>query len=150
MNRTLLLIKPNVVENQNIGAVISALEQRGLIISEMRMETLTRERAERFYAVHREKPFFAKLVEFMTSGPMVALVLEHENVVEYVRQFIGNTDPSKAEEGTIRRLYGESLTRNAVHASDSPENAKLEIACIFNGGQDASPFGRAEHSFETR
>lgn len=133
MNQTLLLIKPNVVEHRNIGAVICALENNGLIIRRMHMETLTRERAERFYAVHKGKPFFENLVEFMTSGPMVALVLEHENAVEYVRSIIGNTDPSKAAEGTIRRRYGESLTRNAVHASDSPENARSEIACIFDG-----------------
>ncbi len=131
MDRTLLLIKPDVVKSRRIGAVISVLEDRGLLIREMRMETLTRARAERFYSVHRGKPFFEDLVEFMTSGPMVALILEHENAVAYVREVIGSTDPSKAAEGTIRRLYGESLSRNAVHASDSPENAELEIACVF-------------------
>ena len=138
MDRTLLLIKPNVVERLKIGAVISALEEHGMIIRALRMETLTRERAERFYAVHMGKPFFPNLIAFMTSGPMVALVLEHENAVQYVRSIIGNTDPSKAAEGTLRRLYGESLTRNAVHASDSPENAHLEIACIFDDWQGAS------------
>jgi nucleoside-diphosphate kinase len=131
MNQTLMLIKPNVVERRTIGAVISVLEENGLVIRKMQMETLTRERAEQFYAVHRGKPFFENLIEFMTSGPMVALLLEHENVVEYARNIIGNTDPAKAAEGTIRRLFGESLTRNAVHASDSPENAHLEISCIF-------------------
>jgi nucleoside-diphosphate kinase len=150
MDRTLLLIKPNVVEHHKIGAVISTLEENGLIIHNMRMETLTRERAERFYSVHRGKPFFENLVAFMTSGPMVALVLEHENAVEYVRNLIGNTDPSKAANGTIRHLYGESLTRNAVHASDSPGNAEKEISCIFDEERAASRLERVEDVSEMR
>lgn len=132
MEETLLLIKPNVVERRKIGAVITALEDHDLIIKKMRMETFTRERAEGFYAVHRGKEFFENLVEFMTSNPIVALVLEHEHCVEYVRAIIGNTNPAKAEKGTVRNLYGESCTRNAVHASDSFEHAEWEIAYIFN------------------
>jgi nucleoside-diphosphate kinase len=136
VERTLLLIKPNVVEKGNIEAVISALEEKGLVIREMRMETLSRERAEGFYAVHRGKPFFDVLIEFMTSGPIVEMVLEHENCVEYVRSVIGATDPAKAADGTIRKKFGESVTRNAVHASDSPENAELEITFLFPGTLD--------------
>ena len=131
MEKTLLLIKPNVVRINKTGAVLGALEEKGLIIKKMLMLTLTKEHAEKFYAVHRGKPFFEKLVAFMTSGPIVAVVLEHENCVEYVRMVIGHTDPAQAAEGTIRRIYGHSVTENAVHASDSPENAEKEIALIF-------------------
>lgn len=131
MEKTLLLIKPNVVEDGNIGRVIDMLERKGLTILAMKMETLTRERAEGFYEVHRGKPFYDRLVGFMTSGPIVEMVLEHDNCVEYVRSVIGATDPEKAAEGTIRRMYARSLTENAVHASDSNENAVREIAYIF-------------------
>ena len=137
MQKTLLLIKPNVVEDNKIGAVIAALEEKGLTIAHMRMERFTRERAEGFYAVHRGKPFYEKLVVFMTSGPIVEMILEHENCVDYVREVIGNTDPAQAAEGTIRRRFARSLTENAVHASDSVENAAQEIAYIF--GDDARP-----------
>jgi len=133
MERTLLLIKPNVVEDKKIGAVIDILERKGLTIRDMKMERLTRERAEGFYGVHRGKPFFEKLVDFMTSGPIVELILEHEDCVRYVREIIGDTDPAKAAEGTIRRMFARSLTENAVHASDSPENAEWEIAYMFGG-----------------
>jgi len=134
MERTLLLIKPNVVADKKIGAVIDALERKGLTIRDMKMERLTRERAEGFYRVHRGKPFFEKLVDFMTSGPIVELILEHEDCVRYVRGIIGDTDPAKAAEGTIRKMFARSLTENAVHASDSPENAEWEIAYMFGRG----------------
>jgi len=133
MEKTLLLIKPNVVEKNKIGAVIEALESKGILIRNMKMETFTKERAEGFYDIHRGKPFFEKLVTFMTSGPIVEMILEHENCVEYVRDIIGSTDPEKAAPGTIRRRFGSSVTENAVHASDSKENAIKEIAYIFNG-----------------
>ncbi|MCE5249226.1 nucleoside-diphosphate kinase [bacterium] len=131
MDRTLLLVKPNVVRIHKIGAVLDALEEKGLVIRDMRMLTLTRERAETFYAIHRGKSFYDRLVTFMTSGPIVAVILEHENCVEYVRSVIGNTDPEKAAKGTIRKLYGLSITENAVHASDSNENAEKEISIMF-------------------
>ncbi|MFC1693521.1 nucleoside-diphosphate kinase [Candidatus Latescibacterota bacterium] len=134
MEQTLLLIKPNVIEDNKIGAVISVLEEKGIVINNMRIETLTRKRAEGFYEIHRGKPFFENLVKFMTSGPVIELILEHENCVEYVRQVIGNTDPEKAEPGTIRRMFARSLTENAVHASDSADTAKREIAFIFGDG----------------
>ena len=131
MEQTLLLIKPNVIQDKKIGAIISALEEKGLVIRNMKMETFTRERAEGFYEIHRGTPFFVKLIEFMTSGPIVEIVLEHENCIEYVRQVIGNTDPGRAEKGTIRNIFGRSVTENAVHASDSVENALKEIEFIF-------------------
>jgi nucleoside-diphosphate kinase len=137
MERTCLLIKPNVVQRGNIGAVISALEEKGIIIREARMVTLSGEKARTFYAVHEGKPFYDALVEFMTSGPIVAMVLEHDDCIGYVRSVIGATDPAKAAEGTIRKRFGESVTRNAVHASDSPENAAVEIAFMFGGGGES-------------
>ncbi|MHB9030378.1 MAG: nucleoside-diphosphate kinase [Candidatus Latescibacterota bacterium] len=136
MERTLLIIKPNVVEDRKIGAVISALEDKGLIIREMRMETLSRERTEQFYEIHRGKPFYEALISFMISGPVVPMALEHEDAVNYVRQVIGSTDPQKAAEDTIRKRFARSLTQNAVHASDTPENAAREIAFFF--GHDAA------------
>jgi nucleoside-diphosphate kinase len=131
MRYTLILIKPNVVRKNKIGAVINVLENKGLVIKDIRMGTLTKERAEGFYEIHRGKPFFENLINFMTSGTIVELIVEHDNCVEYVREVIGNTNPEKAVEGTIRKIYGDSLTENAIHASDSPENAKIEIAYIF-------------------
>ena len=131
MEQTLLLIKPNVVKKNRIGAVLSILEAKGIVIKKLRMITMTVALAETFYAVHYGKPFYQKLVEFMTSGPIVAVVLEHEDCVKFVREIIGNTDPEKAVEGTIRKLYADSLTENPVHASDSHENAFKEIDIIF-------------------
>jgi len=133
MEQTLLLIKPNVVKKQRIGEIIDILEKKGLVIKNIKMETLTRERAEGFYNVHRGKQFFDNLVAFMTSGPIVEVVLEHEHCIEYVREIIGSTDPAEAAEGTIRKKYADSLTENAVHASDSLENARIEIAFMFGG-----------------
>jgi nucleoside-diphosphate kinase len=131
VERTLLIIKPNVVEKRKIGAVIEALEEKGIVIREMKMETLGKEKAEEFYSVHRGKPFFDGLVEFMTSGPVIEMVAEHANAVEYVRGIIGATDPAAAAEGTIRKRFGDSLRKNAVHASDSGENAEREIGFLF-------------------
>ena len=131
MERTLILIKPNVVEKNSVGAVIAALEEGGILIRMLRTERLTRERAEGFYEVHRGKPFFEKLIGFMISASVVAMVVEHEDCVAYVRNFIGATDPADAAPGTIRARFGDTLRRNAVHASDSPENAEREIAYMF-------------------
>ena len=131
LEQTLLLVKPNVIKKNKIGAVLAAIEEKGIVIKKLRMLTMTGELAETFYAVHYGKPFYDKLIKFMTSGAIVAVVLEHNNCVDYVRKIIGNTDPEKAEEGTIRKLYADSLTENAVHASDSVENARKEIAIMF-------------------
>lgn len=131
MEQTLLLIKPNIVEENKIGAVIAVLEEKGVVIRNIKMETFTKTRVESFYEIHMGKPFFERLLEFMTSGPVVEIILEHENCVEYVRSIIGDTDPGKAKAGTIRNRFGSSVTENVVHASDSVENASKEIAYIF-------------------
>ncbi|HET9581309.1 MAG TPA: nucleoside-diphosphate kinase [Gemmatimonadota bacterium] len=129
--RTLAIIKPDAVGRNRVGTLLAHLEAAGFVICEMRMERLTPERARDFYAVHAERPFYDSLVSFMTSGPCVPLVLERENAVAALRETIGATDPAKAAEGTIRRLYAESVERNAIHASDSPENARREIEFFF-------------------
>jgi len=133
MEQTLLMIKPDAYENHHVGEIISIMEKKGLTIRDITMETLTRERAEGFYEVHRDKPFFGRLIDLITSGPVISLILEHENCVDYVREIIGTTDPEKAAEGTVRKLYARTITINAVHASDSRENAKWEITYIFGG-----------------
>lgn len=129
--RTLAIIKPDAVGKSVIGAILAHLEKDGFVIREMRMQTLTDERARDFYAIHAERPFFESLVEFMTSGPCVPMVLEREDAVAGLRRSIGATDPSEADEGTVRRLYAESVERNAIHASDSPDNATREIGFFF-------------------
>jgi nucleoside-diphosphate kinase len=135
--RTLAIIKPDAVGKNRIGVILAHLEAAGFVVREMRMERLGPERAREFYAVHAERPFYESLVRFMTSGPCVPLVLEHEDAVAGLRTTIGATDPAQAEEGTVRRLYAESVERNAIHASDSPENAAREIAFFFPGADRA-------------
>lgn len=135
--RTLAIIKPDAVGKNRIGTILAHLEAAGFVIREMRMERLASERARDFYAVHAERPFFDSLVRFMTSGPCVPLVLERETAVSGLRETIGATDPAKAADGTIRRLYAESVERNAIHASDSPENARREIEFFFPGAAGA-------------
>ena len=132
MSKTLLLIKPNAVRKNKIGAILAELEGNGLAITDMKMITFSMNQAQEFYAVHKGKPYFERHITFMTSGPVVAAVLECENCVEYVRTIIGNTDPAKAAAETIRKLYGDTVTHNAVHASDSEESACKEIALLFN------------------
>lgn len=131
MEKTLLLIKPNVVEENRIGEVLATIEAEGFVVDAMKMITMDRAKAGEFYAVHKGKPFYDKLLTFMTSGPIVAVLLVRENAVSYLREVIGNTDPSKAAKGTVRERFGRSMTENAVHASDSPGNAKVEIGIIF-------------------
>jgi len=131
IERTLAIIKPDAVGKNLIGAILAHLEADGFVIREMRMQTLTDERARDFYAIHAERPFFDSLVDFMTSGPCVPMVLEREDAVAGLRRSIGATDPSEANEGTVRRLYAESVERNAIHASDSPDNATGEIGFFF-------------------
>jgi nucleoside-diphosphate kinase len=131
VERTLGIVKPDAVGKNLIGKVVAHLEGAGFRVTQMRMQELSVEDARRFYEVHRERPFYDSLVAFMTSGPCVTLVLEREDAVAKLREVIGATDPAKAEEGTIRRLYAESVERNAIHASDSPENAVREIAFFF-------------------
>jgi nucleoside-diphosphate kinase len=132
MSRTLAIVKPDAVASGHTGAIIAHLQKEGFRILALRMTRLTREQAGEFYAVHRERPFYAELVEFMTSGPVVPLALEREDAVARLRQVIGATDPAEAEPGTIRKLYAESKGRNAIHASDSDENAAAEVGFFFS------------------
>ncbi|MDP6460566.1 MAG: nucleoside-diphosphate kinase [Gemmatimonadota bacterium] len=130
--RTLCIIKPDAVAAGNAGKILSMLEgEGGFRIVALRMEHLTEESARAFYAVHEERPFYADLVEFMTSGSCIPMVLERENAIFALRGFIGATNPTEAEEGSVRQLYGASIQNNAVHASDSPESAETEIPHFF-------------------
>ncbi|MFH2055650.1 MAG: nucleoside-diphosphate kinase [bacterium] len=128
---TLLMIKPDAVERNLIGKIIDRLETAGFVVAELRLVRLRREDGERFYQVHAKRPFFYELVEFISSGPVVAMKLEKDNAVSDLRDLIGATNPAEANCGTIRQCYALSLTRNSVHASDSPENARTETAFFF-------------------
>lgn len=132
MNRTLLIIKPDATERNQIGHIISRLEKARFKIVEMKMVRLKSDEARKFYAVHEGKPFLNDLVKFMTSGQVVPMVLEKENAVEDLRTLIGATDPAKAACGTIRFEIAKDIEKNSVHASDSDENAKKEIAFFFS------------------
>ena len=131
-NRTFTMIKPDAVESNNIGNITQMISDAGFKIKAMKLTQLTKGQAEEFYAVHSERPFYGELVEYMTSGPIVAAVLEKENAVIDFRDLIGSTDPNEAEEGTIRKKYAESKGRNAVHGSDSDENAQIEADFHFS------------------
>ncbi len=131
MERTLSIIKPDAVAKGVIGKILDRFESNGLRIAATKKIQLTKEQAAEFYAVHKERPFFGELVEFMTSGPVVVSVLEGENAVAKNRELMGATDPKQAEPGTIRADFAESIDANAVHGSDSLENAKKEIAFFF-------------------
>lgn len=133
MSLTLAIIKPDAVSRNKAGNILALLEEKGFRIRAIRMTRLTQNQAEEFYAVHSERPFYGSLVNFMTSGPAIPLVLEHENAVAALREAIGATDPAEAAEGTVRALYAESKERNAIHASDSDDNAAREIAFFFPG-----------------
>ena len=132
MQQVLAIIKPDAVQGGKAGAILAHLEAVGFVVRAAKMARLTRAEAETFYAVHRERPFYVSLVEFMTSGPCIPLVLERDDAVVYLREVIGATDPVEAVEGTVRKLYAESKERNAIHASDSPETAVREIAHFFS------------------
>ncbi|GAB6097700.1 nucleoside-diphosphate kinase [Desulfatiferula olefinivorans] len=132
MERTLSLIKPDGVKKHLIGEVIRRFEQNGITIVAMKMIHMTRKQAEGFYAVHKGKPFFDSLTEFMTSGPIVALVLEGEDVIATNRKLMGATNFKDAEEGTIRREFATTIEQNVVHGSDAPETAAFEINYFFN------------------
>jgi nucleoside-diphosphate kinase len=131
VERTFSIIKPDATERNLTGAVNAVIEKAGLRIVAQRRIRMTREQAETFYGVHRERPFFGELVQFMTSGPVVVQVLEGENAVAKYREAMGATDPAKAAEGTIRKLYARSVGENSVHGSDAPETAAEEIAQFF-------------------
>ena len=131
VERTLSIIKPDAVANNVIGEIYTRFERAGLKIVAARMKRLSREDAEGFYAVHKARPFFKDLVDFMTSGPVMIQVLEGENAVQKNRDLMGATDPKKADKGTIRADFAQSIDANAVHGSDSAENAAVEIAYFF-------------------
>lgn len=132
-NRTFTMIKPDAVRNGHIGAILAQINEAGFKIIAMKYTKLSAEKAGEFYAVHKERPFYGELVEFMSSGPIVAAVLEKDNAVEDFRQLIGATNPAEAEEGTIRAKYATSIGENAVHGSDSDENAVIEGSFHFAG-----------------
>lgn len=128
---TFTMIKPTSVANGHTGPILNKIHEGGFRISAMKMLHLTRREAQLFYEVHKERPFYKDLVEYMTSGPIVAAILEKENAVENYRKLIGATDPEKAEEGTIRKEFAKNLQANAVHGSDSDENAEIEASFFF-------------------
>ncbi|RMH15752.1 MAG: nucleoside-diphosphate kinase [Gemmatimonadetes bacterium] len=132
MSRTLAIIKPDAVASGKAGKILAHLEDAGFTVRALRMTRLTRAQAGAFYAVHQGRPFYDELVEFMTSGPVIPMILEAEDAVTRLREVIGATDPAEAAEGTVRRLYAESKGRNAIHASDSDENAAVEMAFFFS------------------
>ena len=129
--RTLAILKPDCVRKQLIGEVLRRIEAAGFKICALQMQHLTRDKAEGFYAVHRERPFFEALVDFMTSGPCVPVVLEKDHAVDDFRILIGATDPNEAERGTIRAAFADNKGENIVHGSDSPANARTEIEYFF-------------------
>jgi len=131
-NRTFTMIKPDGVQNGHIGAILDHITKAGFRIIAMKYTRLTPETAGQFYAVHKERPFYKDLVSYMSSGPIVAAILEKDNAVEDFRTVIGATDPTKAADGTIRKLYAKSIEANAVHGSDSDENAAIEGSFFFS------------------
>ena len=131
LERTLFIVKPDAVSRNLIGKILAHVEGKGFRIAEARLTSLTRDQLQEFYAEHVGKGFFAELVDFMTSGPVLLTCLERENAVAYLREVIGATDPAQAAEGTIRKLYAESKGRNSVHASDSPASADREVKLFF-------------------
>jgi len=133
LEKTLCILKPDALEQRKQGAILQVLLDAGFKVLAMQQVHLTRRAAEGFYAVHRERPFFEELVTFMTRGPVVVLALSRENAVQHLRQTIGATDPAKAADGTVRKLFGRNVGENAVHGSDSIENGALECGYFFPG-----------------
>ena len=139
LERTLAIVKPDAVERNAIGEILRRIEAAGLRLLGLKMLHLTDVHARGFYAVHREQPFYASLVKFMTSGPLVVCALEGEGAIARWRALMGATDPAKAEAGTIRRDFGANVERNAVHGSDAPETARVELAYFFNAAEIQGP-----------
>ena len=132
MQRTFTILKPDSVKAGNAGLIIDRLIKEGFQIRAMKLVHLTKAQAEGFYYVHKERPFFGSLVEFMSEGPIVPMVLEADNAIEKLRKVMGATDPAKADTGTIRKLFATNIERNAIHGSDGPDTAAFEIAYFFN------------------
>jgi nucleoside-diphosphate kinase len=143
---TLAIVKPDALRAGHAGKILAHLEGAGFVIRAARLVKLTGAQAESFYDVHRERPFYRSLVTFMTSGPALALALERDDAVARLRDVIGATDPAEARPGTVRKLYAESKERNAIHASDSPDNAAREVAFFFAEGELRELWG-ASHQF---
>ena len=132
MERTLAILKPDSVAAGKAGAMIAKLQDEGFTVRGIKMLRLTQAQAQAFYEVHKERPFYGSLVDFMTSGPLIPLALERENAVTQLREVMGATDVAKAAPGTIRNLFGTSIEQNAIHGSDSPENAAIELSFFFS------------------
>jgi nucleoside-diphosphate kinase len=132
-NRTFTMLKPDAVEKGHIGAILEKITASGFRIVAMKLTQMTKSDAQTFYAIHKERPFFGELVDYMTRGPIVAAILEKENAVDDFRTLIGATNPAEAADGTIRKLFAESISENAVHGSDSDENAEIEGSFHFSG-----------------
>ncbi len=132
MERTLGIIKPDAVSKGYAGKILAIIEEKGFKIVGLKKIRLTKEKAESFYYVHKDKPFFGSLTDFMSEGPIIVMVLEKENAIAEWRKLMGATNPENAEEGTLRKMFAENIERNAVHGSDSPESAKYEISYFFN------------------
>jgi nucleoside-diphosphate kinase len=133
MERTFAIIKPDAVERRLVGKILARVEEKGFTVRAMRMQHLTKREAEGFYAVHRERPFFGGLTDFMSSGPCVLLALEAPDAIKGWRTLMGATDPAKADPGTLRKDFGQSIDRNATHGSDAPETAAFELGYFFRG-----------------
>lgn len=134
-NRTFTMLKPDAIENGHMGKIIDMIIDAGFAVKAMKYTQLSEDQAKKFYEVHAERPFYGELVEYMTSGPIVAAILEKDNAVEDFRTLIGATNPAEAAEGTVRKLYAESIGRNAVHGSDSDENAEIEGNFHFSAAE---------------
>ena len=132
-NRTFTMIKPDAFKKGHSGAILDRIIKEGFKIKALKMLLLSKDKAGEFYAIHRERPFYGELVEFMSSGPIIAAILEKENAVDTFRKLIGATNPAAAEEGTIRKLFASSVGENAIHGSDSDDNAAIESAFFFSG-----------------
>ncbi len=132
MEKTFSIIKPDAVASGKAGKILGLLEENGFRVVALRMTKLSQSQAEGFYAVHRERPFFGSLVKFMTEGPVIVMALEREDAVKKLREVMGATNPANAAEGTVRKLYAESIERNAIHGSDAPETAAQELSFFFN------------------
>jgi len=133
MERTFAIIKPDAVERRLAGKILARVEAAGFTVKAMRLQHLTKKEAEGFYAVHRERPFFGELTTFMSSGPCIVMALEAADAIKKWRDTMGATDPAKADPGTLRKDFGESIGRNATHGSDAPETAAFELSYFFRG-----------------
>jgi nucleoside-diphosphate kinase len=132
VERTFSIIKPDAVQSGKAGGVLALIEESGFTVLALRMMRMTKQQAEGFYAVHRERPFFGSLVEFMTSGPCIVMALEREDAIKKLREVMGATNPANAADGTIRKRFAESIERNAIHGSDAPETAEVELRYFFS------------------